>query len=649
MGEKGGDRNARTGSKEGEKRAMAWGGNELTPEPVQLNQPVLDQLNQAQITQLLQELNQRASSGKFTGNCLNSDSKNLISSNLNRWTVDSGATDHMVGNPQILSDPTKPHNIELVTVANGSKVPVTKYGSANIFSKKLSNVLYLPTFTSNLLSISKITKELNCNVVFSYENVTFQDKTTGKKIGEGQLKNGLYVLDIPNKACFAASIELNKLWHYRIGHPSDKVLNKLFSLSNLNSSCCDVCRFSKQTRLPFSLSDSKTSQIFELVHFDVWGPAPINSYNSFRYYVTFIDDYSRTTWIYLLKTKDEVFSKFQEFTNYVENQYNTKIKKFRSDNGTEYINKIFSDFLKQKGILHQTTCINTPEQNGVSERKNRHILEVTRSLLFQSNVPKRFWSDAMLTAVYLINRLPSTILNYKIPLEILNNRKMNLDHLRIFGCTCFVHIKRQDKLDKNAVKTIFLGYSSQKKGYKCYDPIKQKLYISRDITFFENVPFYKENKENEENLYKPEKNDIVLPELTFFEGRIEQHNVEEELSSGGENGTETESSHEEVEVSLEEVEIEPRRSIRITRPSSRLHDFVTYNVSYPIQDYISYDNITTHHKAFLTSISQESEPNNYVEAKENPTWLKAMKEELKALEKKIKLGPLCLYPKEKNR
>ena len=124
--------------------------------------------------------------------------------------------------------------------------------------------------------------------------------------------------------------------------------------------------------------------------------------------------------------------------------------------------------------MHQTICINTPEQNGIFERKNRHILEVTRSLLFQTNVPKRFWSEAVLTAVHIINRLPSTVLKNKSPLEILYKQKMNFDHLRVFGCKCFVRIKRKDKFDYMSTKAIFLGYSSYKKGYKCYDPINKK-------------------------------------------------------------------------------------------------------------------------------------------------------------------------------
>jgi Integrase core domain len=387
----------------------------------------------------------------------------------------------MTGSLDLLQNNNKAHNYRPVIVANGSQIPIDQIGTTNILSNNISGVLYLPNFTSNLLSVSKITKELNCNVIFSPTNVVFQDIVTKRTIGEGKLDNGLYYLDISNKALAANSVEDNKLWHWRIGHASDFVLNKLLNLRNLDNSTCDIYRFVKQTRLPFTLSNSKTSNFFELEHSDVWESAPVTSYNNFRYYVTFIDDFSRTTWIYLLTSKYEVFQKFVDFSNFIENQYNTTIKILRSDNGTEYVNKTFSKYLHHKGILHQTTCINTPEQNSISERKNRHILEVTRSLLFQTNVPKQYWSEAVLTAVHLINRLPTPVLDDKSPLEVLSKTKITLDHLRIFGCICFVHIKRHDKFDKNTLKIIFLGYSSKQKGYKYFDPRKQKLYIFRNV------------------------------------------------------------------------------------------------------------------------------------------------------------------------
>jgi Integrase core domain len=201
--------------------------------------------------------------------------------------------------------------------------------------------------------------------------VIFQDQESGKKIGAGFLKkNGLYYLKEPKNKCHVSLSPINreKILHWRFGHSSDQVLNNLFSY-NLEYINCDVCKLAKQTRLSFSLSTSISKAEFVLVHSDVWGPAPVDSYNHFKYFITFIDDFSRTTWVYLLKGKNKVFSCFKDFLNFIENQYSAKIKIFRSDNGTEYVNKSFSELLKSKGILHQITCINTPEQNDVSERK----------------------------------------------------------------------------------------------------------------------------------------------------------------------------------------------------------------------------------------------------------------------------------------
>jgi hypothetical protein len=126
----------------------------------------------------------------------------------------------------------------------------------------------------------------------------------------------------------------------------------------------------------------------------------------------------------------------------------------------------------------------------VSERKNRHLLDVTRALLISANLPKSFWADAILTSCYLINRLPSRILNNKSPMEILYSRKFSLSHLRVFGCVCYAHIQDSGKLDPRARKCVFIGYSTTKKGYKCFDPITRRLYISRDVVFNENLMFY---------------------------------------------------------------------------------------------------------------------------------------------------------------
>ena len=155
-----------------------------------------------------------------------------------------------------------------------------------------------------------------------------------------------------------------------------------------------------------------------LIHSDVW-TCLVVSVSGMKYFVTFIDCHTRMTWVYLMRHKDEVFQCFQEFYAYVRNQFNVQVQVIRSDNGTEYVNKQFGGFLSAQGIMHQTSCPDTPAQNGVAERKNRHILEVARSLMFTMNVPKFLWSEAVMTATFLINRMPSKMLGMKSPCEML--------------------------------------------------------------------------------------------------------------------------------------------------------------------------------------------------------------------------------------
>jgi hypothetical protein len=159
--------------------------------------------------------------------------------------------------------------------------------------------------------------------------------------------------------------------------------------------------------------------------------------------------------LHLLKNISESFSHFQEFYNFIENQYDAKIKMFWSDNIMKFINKKISNFFKQKVILHQTTCVYTWTKWCFLMKKIDLLLEMTRFLLFQNNILKIFWSDAVLTATYLINRLSSSNLNYKSPMEILYQRNIILNHLRLLRCTCFVHKSKQDKLDYNRLKLFF--------------------------------------------------------------------------------------------------------------------------------------------------------------------------------------------------
>jgi hypothetical protein len=208
-----------------------------------------------------------------------------------------------------------------------------------------------------------------------------------------------------------------------------------------------------------------------------------------------------------LKRKSDVFSVFRDLCALIKNQHGTTIKVLRSDNGTKYVNQEFGKFLSRNGIEHQTTCVNTPEQNGVAERRNRHLLEVAWSLMyFTINVPKFLWGEAIKTATYLINRMPLRTLGYKTPAECLLNSNEFVVPPKIFGCVCFVHDYRNSigKLDPRALKCVFMGYSPSKKGYRCWCPSEHRFFVSMDVTFHEHESFYESINDTGIALLPPE-------------------------------------------------------------------------------------------------------------------------------------------------
>jgi hypothetical protein len=191
-----------------------------------------------------------------------------------------------------------------------------------------------------------------------------------------------------------------------------------------------------------------------------------------------------------MKNKNDVFACFKDFHKGIQTQYSTVVKVLRSDNVTEYTNMAFGEYLSSQGIQHQTTCPYTPEQNEVAERKNRHLLEVIRSMMMSMNVPKYLWGQAVLTATYLINRIPSRVLDWKSPIEMLKGKNEDVLPLKTFGCVCFVQDNRPNvgKLDLNTVKCVFVGYSATQKGYVCWSSIDRRLFVSMNVTFRELEP-----------------------------------------------------------------------------------------------------------------------------------------------------------------
>lgn len=187
-----------------------------------------------------------------------------------------------------------------------------------------------------------------------------------------------------------ASID-RTIWHRRLGHLSDSKLNSLQEINSTipkhNKEACHICPSAKQTRKAFPKSTSISSKPFELLHLDIWGKFHTPTHNGLNYFLTIVDDHSRATWVLLMKNKVETYPRMKQFLQNIYNQYETTVKSIRSNNGRELTSKEFQNMTAKLGIHHQLSCIHTPQQNGMAERKHRHILEIAKALMKQSNLP----------------------------------------------------------------------------------------------------------------------------------------------------------------------------------------------------------------------------------------------------------------------
>ena len=192
--------------------------------------------------------------------------------------------------------------------------------------------------------------------------------------------------------------------------------------------------------------------------------------------------------MYFLKEKSSAFMIFKEFKAKVERESGCKLISLRSDRGGEYTSNAFKDYCRSYGIRHQLTAAYTPQQNGVAERKNRTIMEMTRALVKERRIPKEYWGEAVACAVYLLNRCPISATEAMTPQEAWSGQRPRISHLRIFGCVAYAQVPeaRRKKMDDRGEKGIFIGYSEESKAYKLYHPQTGKVTVSRDVIFKED-------------------------------------------------------------------------------------------------------------------------------------------------------------------
>lgn len=435
------------------------------------------------------------------------------------WYVDSGASNHMMNEDSYMYNTYNVENKKIV-VANRNElsvecagdVDITVFGETRKECVTVKNVEHVPNLCANLLSVRQMTKN-GKRVIFDGETCKIFNKNE-ELIASATIHNDLYRLDseasIKESNVFLAGDNFD-LWHRRMGHICNNNLRSVKEacfgviFTKGNNEPCVTCVKGKQTRRPHREEGSRATELLELIHTDVVGPLKDASFSGTRYLVTFVDDFSRKLFVHPIRNKSDVFDTFVEFKKMVENQCSKKIKVLRSDNGGEYLSNRFSSFLKSNGIVHQTTCPYSPEQNGVAERINRTLIERVRCMLIDSGLDNRFWAEAVVTAGFLINRVPCRSQN-RSPEEIWSGRRPNLKFLRVFGCPALVHIPKEKrrKLDVKSIECIMMGYSATSKAYRLFNPRDSNIVISRDVVFLEN---------GKVNMKSNLTNDFYYPEL----------------------------------------------------------------------------------------------------------------------------------------
>ncbi|CAJ2651271.1 unnamed protein product [Trifolium pratense] len=421
------------------------------------------------------------------------------------------------------------------------------------------------------------------------------------------------------------------LWHSRLGHVSASRLKYLASTGALGklqtsdiSDCCG-CKLAKFSALPFNKSTSVSNAPFDLVHSDVWGPSSVLTKGGSRYYVCFIDDYSRYCWVYLMINRSEFYDIYRMFLAMVKTQHNAVIKCFRCDQGGEYTSNKFSELLAYDGTIHQTSCTDTPQQNGVAERKHRHIVETARSLLLSAAVPGEFWGEAIRTAVHVINKIPSSVTSGLSPFEVLYGYAPDYSYLKVFGSTYFVLLPQveRSKLCPRSAICVFLGYGDGQKGYRCYNPINKKLYVSRHVVFLEHIPFYSLSSDS----HTPTRSELAHIDPFAFDDDISSDCTIENCRADTIATPDTNAPSVPTAIQQPLVTIDPTPS---TTPSPRYPSRDRKSTQLP--DFV-YSTYSPSFASFLTSIHNLSEPSSYKEAILDPLWQQAMAEELAALHK----------------
>ncbi|GJS20607.1 ribonuclease H-like domain-containing protein [Tanacetum coccineum] len=431
--------------------------------------------------------------------------------------VDSGCSRHMTGNIAHLSD-FKDFDGGYVTFGGGAYGGrITGTGTIKTGNLDFDDVYFVKELKFNLFSVSQMCDKKNYVLFTDSECLVLSPNF--KLPDENQIllkiprQDNMYSFDMKNivpkdsLTCLVAKAtsEESMLWHRRLGHINFKNINKLVK-ENLvrdlplkrfeNDQTCVACLKGKQHRASCKTKafNPITKPLF-MLHMDLFGPTFVSSLMHKKYCLVVTDDYSRFSWVFFLTTKDETSEILKNFIKEVENLVDKKVKIIRSDNGTEFKNKVMDDFCREKGIKREYSVARTPQQNGVAERKNRTLIEAARTMLADSKLPTTFWAEAVSTACYVQNRVLIVKPHNKTPYELFRGFKPAIGFMKPFGChvTILNTLDNLGKFDEKSDEGFFVGYSLSSKAFRVYNIRTRKVQENLHIGFLENKPMIEGN------------------------------------------------------------------------------------------------------------------------------------------------------------
>ncbi|PRQ17740.1 putative RNA-directed DNA polymerase [Rosa chinensis] len=542
------------------------------------------------------------------------------------WFLDSGCSNHMSGNKKWFIDLNEQFR-QSVKLGNNSKMAVMGKGNvrlqANGVTQVFTDVYYIPELKNNLLSIGQL-QEKGVAILIQNGMCQIYHPRKGLIMQTKMSANRMFVIlanMLPQaSACFQTVSEDNThLWHCRYGHLSFKGLKTLQYRNmvkglpdfKMPSKLCKDCMVGKQHRESIPKKSMwRASHRLQLIHSDICGPIKPLSNNRKRYLISFIDDYSRKTWVYFLNEKSQAFTTFKSFKCLVEKETGDYIQCLRTDRGGEFTSQEFNTFCSTHGISRQLTAAYTPQQNGVAERKNRTIMNMVRSMLSEKQVPKVFWPEAVNWSIHILNRSPTLAVKDMTPEEAWSGIKPVVHYFKVFGCIAHVHIPeaKRKKLDNKSYKCVLLGVSEESKAYRLYDPISERIVVSRDVVF----------EEDESWEWGRTAEEVRLDVLDWSDGEEEenesaQSEEENEYAQSEEENVNNDDAEEEEEI---------------------LEEGRTRMQPVWMQDYVSGEGLSeeeeTNNVVMFTSVT---DPATFEEAFKSAKWKAAMDQEIEAIER----------------